>query len=1099
MRRFWQTSWAILTLLAAMTTVISAQAQASAPTSARVEPKEDDKIRNSRLESYRLAEQGKVSEAIALLTDVQTRLEKSNRSNSFEMALVLGNLGDLYSRQKEYVKTENVYRRALAIREKLFEPTHPQIGHALYSIGGLHFERGEFVQAENLFRRAQAIYKTAGLGPDFADASGFLAVFHMNRAELAEAERLLLDNLAIYKKAYGSANSSVAQTLELLGDVYEKSGNVSRAAQYLSAAASVFKAVQGGDSVKVGALLERLGIIYDAEQNYARAIQVLEEELRIYEKAFGPDSHHSAAILRNIAFVHYHKGDPGMAMQLIQRALMIKEKLRGPNDVELANFLNDYGTIHVSVWNAEPAYQRALEILEKAYGTDSPELLRSIDGLGEYYAHRRDYVHAAPHWERALAIRQKAYGANHPSIATSLLDLAELYEATKDITRAHKLINEAISLYEKKLVEQEKTLGPDHPAVGGTWSTLSRLYSQVGRTTDAIKATSTDDEIADYHATTLLQSGAEDDKRQFMRNLSVRTNFDIWLHMQKAPKDPAAARLAMRSLLRRKARVLDSMAGSFVALRKSSDPKDKALLERLASVYAQIAMRVSRDPGDTPPEQYRQELAQLVQQRQQLESAISERSGKMGVEQRPLMVSDVQAVLPHGAVLVEIARYEPIARRALSHRPNPPRYVAYVLKSAGVPQAVDLGEARIIDEVVQNLRQAFADHDLTRNPKPAARALDRLLMEPIRKSLGDARWIFMSAEGPLHLVPFGALVDEQGRYLVERYLFSYVTTGRDLLRFRGERAETQEAPLVLANPAFDKSNAPAPPEATHRGTRSIDMISQPLLRLGSTVKEANTIHSLFPDSRVLLGAEATEESIKSAHSPRILHLATHGFFLPERPIPETLTETRGKYATHAERVALYQRENPLLRAGIALAGFNQRRSGVDDGVLTALEVAALDLQGTRLVVLSACESGLGYTASGEGVFGLRRALVIAGSETQVMSLWQVDTGRTRELMEAYYRQLKDGAGRSEAMRSVQLAMLDVPATSHPNLWASFIVSGDWRPLEGQERLPDLRVHPSVRGCACQFAGESSMPSSSAISGMVLLGLARRRRIRRTCY
>ncbi len=156
-----------------------------------------------------------------------------------------------------------------------------------------------------------------------------------------------------------------------------------------------------------------------------------------------------------------------------------------------------------------------------------------------------------------------------------------------------------------------------------------------------------------------------------------------------------------------------------------------------------------------------------------------------------------------------------------------------------------------------------------------------------------------------------------------------------------------------------------------------------LLPLGGTAEEAKTIHTLFPDSRVLMGVDATEEAIKAVHAPRLLHLATHGFFLPERPVPEVLLHATGSEPTAAERAAILQRENPLLRSGIALAGFNQRKSGIDDGVLTALEVAGLDLYGTRLVVLSACETGVGHASSGEGVYGLRRALSMAGAETQV--------------------------------------------------------------------------------------------------------------------
>jgi MYXO-CTERM domain-containing protein len=425
-----------------------------------------------------------------------------------------------------------------------------------------------------------------------------------------------------------------------------------------------------------------------------------------------------------------------------------------------------------------------------------------------------------------------------------------------------------------------------------------------------------------------------------------------------------------------------------------------------------------------------------------------------------------------------------------------PRYAAYVLRSSGEPTFVDLGDAGPLEAAIETLRHALSDPDLTHDPKPAARALDRLLMQPIRKLLGDTRWVFVSADGPTHLVPLAALVDENDHYLVERYLFSYVNTGRDLMRFAEKPISFREAPLVLAHPAFDDSGAPPGPEATHRGVRSIDMVTQRLLPLGGTAEEAKTIHTLFPDSRVLTGAEATEEALKAVHAPRLLHLATHGFFLPERPVPEALLHATGGEPTAAERAAILQRENPLLRSGIALAGFNQRKSGIDDGVLTALEAAGLDLYGTRLVVLSACETGLGRASSGEGVYGLRRALSMAGAETQVMSLWQVDTGRTRELMQSYYGRLKGKGGRSESMRNVQLAMLENPETAHPNLWSSFIVSGDWRALEGDAVPPDLTVHPGPRGCACTHAGETSAPNA-AVWLSIAFGLAGMRRKRST--
>jgi len=213
-----------------------------------------------------------------------------------------------------------------------------------------------------------------------------------------------------------------------------------------------------------------------------------------------------------------------------------------------------------------------------------------------------------------------------------------------------------------------------------------------------------------------------------------------------------------------------------------------------------------------------------------------------------------------------------------------------------------------------------------------------------------------------------------------------------------------------------------------------------------------------------------------------LHIATHGFFLPDQKKIEGKAE----------------REDPLLRSGLALSGANGRKSGKDDGVLTALEVTGEDLRGTQLVVLSACETGLGEVKNGDGVYGLRRALVVSGVRTQVMSLWKVDDQATEGLMKAYYARLLSGEGRGEAMRQVQLAMMAESSTAAPYYWASFLVSGDWATLDGKPVIPTLlRVPPGPRGCTCTILGEAETSDGSgavgAALGMLGLGFARRRK------
>ena len=420
--------------------------------------------------------------------------------------------------------------------------------------------------------------------------------------------------------------------------------------------------------------------------------------------------------------------------------------------------------------------------------------------------------------------------------------------------------------------------------------------------------------------------------------------------------------------------------------------------------------------------------------------------------------------MPLSKTLVELVWYQPFEPAAgAGSRWGPARYAACVLQREGVPTWRDLGEAAPIGDLVQSVRKAFGEEGS--DARPLARALDSLTMAPVRKLLGEARTILLAPDGALNLVPFGALVDENGRYLVERYTFTYLTSGRDLLQL-GEDAPSATAPVVMAAPDFDAGGgAIAETESTGHRTRSADLGSLRFGPLRGTAAEARSLEPLLAGAQVWTGAGATEGRLKQLHAPRILHIATHGFFLEDEP--ESLQARRELGQTQRA----LRTENPLLRSGLALAGANQRQSSAEDGILTALEASGLDLHGTQLVVLSACETGLGEVRDGEGVYGLRRALAIAGAQSQVMSLWKVDDAATRDLMVAYYRRLLRGEGRSEALRSVQLAMLrgenslapdmDRAAGSggqwrHPFFWASFISLGDWRPLTTTTKSTRMR-------------------------------------------
>jgi CHAT domain-containing protein len=287
-------------------------------------------------------------------------------------------------------------------------------------------------------------------------------------------------------------------------------------------------------------------------------------------------------------------------------------------------------------------------------------------------------------------------------------------------------------------------------------------------------------------------------------------------------------------------------------------------------------------------------------------------------------------------------------------------------------------------------------------------------------------------------------------------LFTYLSTGRDLLRMQTPRP-SKAGVMVVADPDFGQSRSPV---GNGTATKKIQPVTRSVSQgtnsdvyfapLDGTKLEAQAIQSLFPKAHLLSGTQATKAALLKLEAPSILHIATHGFFLEDRQTDSDKSSNKSSDDTRGAGSASDEDpENPLLRAGLALSGANLSRRGGDSGILTALEAANLNLWGTKLVTLSACDTGIGEVHVGEGVYGLRRAFVLSGAESLVMSLWPVSDYVTRQMITTYYTGLKNGRGRGEALRQAELSMLKHKGREHPFYWASFIQSGEWANLNGQ--------------------------------------------------
>lgn len=679
-------------------------------------------------------------------------------------------------------------------------------------------------------------------------------------------------------------------------------------------------------------------------------------------------------------------------------------------------------------------YRRALAMHEQRPDIGATHLVAPLHDLGVALEEAGQFEEAESVLTRAVAIAERGFGKNTPATWNTKHALGRLYRSKGD----H---DAGVALFEQVLAEQEVQLPPTSPGIAATLNHLAETLWARGDAPPRIVGLATRAaEIHEREMATVLRSGTEGQKRTYLERYTSGSDRIVSYAVRDAKTDPGAVRLGAATVLRRKGRLLDAVSDQFALLRERADDGTRAKLERLASVQAQLSALALRGPDAQLGADEHAALTKKLQA--ELEQLDSQLADVVPADERgTVQLHDVAARLKSDEVLVEFVTYRPfdVNFKSMNTAFGDEHYAAFVIHDDGTTEVVDLGAAARIDEAIVAYRRVLANPRT--DPSRIGRQLHGWLMAKIEPHLSGKTEVYVSPDGMLNLLPFAALIDAKERFLVQRYAFTYLSSGRDLLRL-STREQPRDAPLLVGSPNFSSGGA-----GTSTGTRSAGLSDLVFPPLPGTAAELDALSKVVPDAEVRRDDAATETAIKSARGPLVLHVATHGFFLADER--EAVGGGRGvTYVKGDAFVPPSKAENPLIRSGLALAGANLR-SGPDgeDGVLTALELASTDLHGTELVVLSACETGVGEVRNGDGVYGLRRALVIAGSRSQVMSLWQVDDEATRDLMTAYYKMLDRGAGRSEALRKVQRKMLKKKATAHPYYWAAFIPSGDSGELE----------------------------------------------------
>lgn len=810
---------------------------------------------------------------------------------------------------------------------------------------------------------------------------------------------------------HGEVNLNTAKLQEFLGSCYLETFELAAAQRLFRACLAVAETEQGRDSEMALRCRSNLGLVLRRLNQWDAAEEMY---LDVVQQDKNPQGRATTAL--NLGYLYLNMERPTDARRW---------------------FLESAG-----VWQTGSDQHAALQLASCQHGIGMVAYRDGRPQAGEQL------------FRTALQQRQQHLAANHRLVAQSQGMLAATLAS-------QGRFQEALPLHVSAEAALRGYWGAGHVEVAAEQHELALLHHQLNNANDAVRLLDVSQRAIHAHIGTVLPGLAQAEQLRFLNEERHRF-FDAIAVAAANSNNTAAVERSLDWTLNNKGRIEETIARRHLLARDASlSPALQQAVAALDEVRQRLAAVTVSGNND---EEQREVRAKFQTAEANLAEQLSLYTNHAGSSDHWVTAAEVAAALPDKAVFVEMVRLDRGAPSVSAfgprhHDDSQARYIAWVLRgSPNILQMIDLGNAATIDAAVRDVRTQMEDQDrlkeavqaggeveAERQIKEALSKLAEFVLRPLEQHLENCEQVVLCPDANLWLAPWNALPLADGRYAVEAFATSYVVSGRILLPGQRERSQTPSQPLMLADPDFDLdpntvgTQTPSELRSVVSSSRSIGSYDQfpKVQRLPFTAQEArhvapNLAKLAGQNPLLYLGRNAVEAVFKSHRHPQVLLLSTHGYFL---------SSNKEKEANSTN--------NPLLRCGLLLAGCNRRgeaaTAGVDDGVLTGLEILSADLRGTQLAVLSACETGVGETRSGDGVAGLRQAFQLAGAEAVVSSLWNVPDGDTARLMNDFFASLADGQPKFAALRNAQLqrikSLRERHGAAHPLKWAAFTLTG----------------------------------------------------------
>lgn len=953
------------------------------------------------------------------------------------------------------------FTNALPWAEKATAAVKEQFGaeNTIYSsyltlLAGLYINNQQQSKAIAPLSESLVIYKK-NVGEehkDYIQTLNLLAVTFSNIGQDYKAEPLLVKAVAIYKKKYGNNNADYAASINKLAKVYVEMGQYAKAEPLFIEAVAIRKKVDGEQGADYATTLNNLALLYKSLGNYAKAEPLLLKALTIRKEKFGENSVEYANSINNLASLYEVLGQYKKAKPLYTQAVSLFKNKGGEYSTEYAVSLNNLAQLYQSTGeygSAIELFQRAITIQKKIFGEEHPAYLNSLNNLAATYQMTDDNIKAEQLYLQAIETEKKVLGEKHPDYVRSLNDLACLYRQEKKYSDAEQLFIKVMGIF-------KDILGEDHPDYAAVLNNLAVLYQNMGKFDKAETLLAQTKSIETKNLLNVFTVLSEKEKADYITQQSS-LNHTANSFLYNYPSATAAfyeANYDLQLLL--KGLSLTDTKNVLDAVRNNSDSTISKLFFRWQNNKIILAKQYSLALSNR-----RDDLQKLEEETEQAEKELSNVSVAFRNQQEATAITwkKVQANLQADEAAIEFVSFNLYNRQWT----DTTIYAAYIIrKNDSAPQFVYLTNEQELQRLIDSagktatalVKKFYRGFELkNRSNDFLGNRLYQRVWQPIEPFLQGIKKIAYSPAGKLYSIAFNALsTQDSGVLLMDKYeLNQYTSTRQVALRSQNNTAMKPVSIVLFGNVSFSMDSLQIIKQRkliVNDSTISTNIYSSEdrsnrggvWNNLPGTADEVKKIASFFSNNKVsnktFTQTSASEDNLKklSGIAPQILHIATHGFFLPAPDSDKPTGLTRGNVFSMSA--------DPLLRNGIILAGANYAWKGktpiegVEDGIATAYEISQLNLSNTELVVLSACETALGDVKGSEGVFGLQRAFKMAGVKKMIVSLWQVPDKETAELMTTFYNYWLKGKTINDAFSQAQADMRKKYA---PFYWAAFIL------------------------------------------------------------